>query len=51
MNDVLIRQLALARQVVDSAAARYSSGSGSQADVLRAEVETARVEAAQRSLA
>lgn len=51
MKDVLTRQLALARQVVDSAAARYSSGSGSQADVLRAEVETARVEAAQRSLA
>lgn len=51
MNEVLNRQLALARQVVDSAAARYSSGSGAQADVLRAEVETARLEAAQRSLA
>lgn len=51
MSDVLVRQLALARQVVDSAAARYSSGNGSQADVLRAEVETSRVEAAQRSLA
>ena len=51
MAEVLTRQLALARQVVDSAAARYSSGNGSQADVLRAEVETSRVEAAQRSLA
>lgn len=51
MSIVLASQLALARQVVDSAAARYSSGTGSQADVLRAEVETARVEAAQRSIA
>ena len=51
MAEVLGRQLALARQIVDSAAARYSSGNGSQADVLRAEVEVARVEAAQRSLA
>ena len=51
MGDVLARQLALARQIVDSAAARYSSGTGLQADVLRAEVETSRVEAAQRSLA
>jgi outer membrane protein, heavy metal efflux system len=49
MNDVLTNQLTLARRVVDSAAARYSSGTGSQADVLRAEVEMARVEAAQRS--
>jgi outer membrane protein, heavy metal efflux system len=49
MNDVLTSQLALARQIVDSAAARYSSGTGSQADVLRAEVETARVAAAQRT--
>src|SRR5688572_14974748 len=51
MSDVLASQLALARQVVDSATARYSSGTGSQADVLRAEVETARVEAARRSIA
>ena len=51
MAEVLSRQLALARQIVDSAAARYSSGGGSQADVLRAEVEVARVDAAQRSLA
>ena len=50
MTEVLTRQLALAREVVDSAAARYSSGNGSQADVLRAEVETSRVQAAQRSL-
>jgi outer membrane protein, heavy metal efflux system len=51
MGDVLANQLALARRVVDSAAARYSSGTASQADVLRAEVEVARVEAAGRSLA
>jgi cobalt-zinc-cadmium efflux system outer membrane protein len=51
MSDVLANQHALARQVVESAAARYSSGTGSQADVLRAEVETARVEAARRSAA
>ena len=51
MAEVLSRQLVLARQIVDSAAARYSSGNGSQAEVLRAEVEVARVEAAQRSLA
>jgi cobalt-zinc-cadmium efflux system outer membrane protein len=50
MGDVLANQLALARRLVDSAAARYSSGTGSQADVLRAEVEVARVEAALRSL-
>jgi len=49
MNDVLTSQLALAHQIVDSASARYSSGTGSQADVLRAEVETARVAAAQRA--
>ena len=49
MGEVLANQLGLARRVVDSAAARYSSGTGSQADVLRAEVEVARVEAAQRS--
>jgi outer membrane protein TolC len=51
MGEVLTNQLALAHRVVDSAAARYSSGTGSQADVLRAEVEVARVEAAGRSLA
>jgi outer membrane protein TolC len=51
MSDVLANQLGLAQRVVDSAAARYSSGTGSQADVLRAEVEVARVEAARRSLA
>jgi outer membrane protein TolC len=51
MSHVLTNQLALARRVVDSAAGRYSSGTGSQADVLRAEVEVARVEAAGRSLA
>jgi outer membrane protein, heavy metal efflux system len=51
MRTVLERQLALALQVARSAAARYASGTGSQADLLRAEVEVARVQAAQRALA
>lgn len=38
-------QLALAQQVVDAASARYSAGGGSQTEVLRAEVEAARVKA------
>ena len=51
MRIVLDQQLELARQLVSGAAARYSSGTGLQADVLRAEVETARIEAEQRALA
>jgi outer membrane protein TolC len=50
MRSVLDQQLALARELVTSAAARYGNGTGAQADVLRAEVETARVGAAQRAL-
>ena len=45
------RQLALARELVAGAAARYAGGSGLQADVLRAEVEAARVTAERRALA
>jgi outer membrane protein TolC len=51
MQVVLERQLALARELVAGAAARYAGGSGLQADVLRAEVEAARIVAAQRALA
>ena len=51
MVAVLDRRLVLARQLVDGAAARYAGGTGQQADVLRAEVEAARVVAERRSLA
>lgn len=44
-------QVAFARDVVNAANARYASGTAPQADVLRAEVEVARLQALQRSLA
>ena len=50
MVRVLDEQLALARQLVIAATARYAGGKGGQADVLRAEVEVARAQAASRSL-
>jgi outer membrane protein TolC len=50
MVRVLEEQLALARQLVSAASARYAGGRGVQADVLRAEVEVARTLAARRSL-
>ena len=43
-------QLAFARDVVNAANARYASGTAPQSDVLRAEVEVARLEALSRSL-
>jgi len=43
-------QLAFARDVVSAANARYASGTAPQSDVLRAEVEVARLEATARSL-
>jgi outer membrane protein TolC len=47
----LIReQVAFARDVVSAANARYASGSGPQSDVLRAEVEVARLVALDRAL-
>lgn len=46
---VLAEQLTLARQMVASATARYSTGSGAQADVLRSEIELARLEALARA--
>lgn len=50
MRTVLSEQEALAQQLVEASSARYSSGNGSQADVLRAEVEAARVRGAQQAL-
>jgi len=47
---VVNEQLSLAQQLVSAASARYSSGTGMQADVLRAEVEVARAQATQQSL-
>ena len=43
-------QIAFARDVVSAANARYRSGTAPQSDVLRAEVEVARLQALQRSL-
>ena len=43
-------QIAFARDVVHAANARYASGTAPQSDVLRAEVEVARLHALQRSL-
>lgn len=43
-------QLALARSIVSAASARYGSGTAPQSDVLRAEVEVARLETLARSL-
>lgn len=51
MRRVLVEQLRLARQLVSASSSRYASGTGPQADVLRAEVEVARVQSAQQSLA
>lgn len=44
MARVLDEQVALARQFVAAASARYSSGTGNQPEVLRAEIEVARFE-------
>jgi outer membrane protein TolC len=50
MRRVLEEQDDLARELVRVAAGRYASGTGSQADVLRAEVEVARVQASRQVL-
>ncbi len=50
MANVLDEQLTLARQFVPAANARYSAGTGAQADVLRAEIEVARIEGLRRSI-
>lgn len=51
MQRVLEEQLILAQQVVSASSSRYANGVGSQADVLRAEVEVARMQASQQALA
>jgi cobalt-zinc-cadmium efflux system outer membrane protein len=51
MAHVLDEQGALARQFVAAASARYSSGTGNQPEVLRAELEVARFEGAIRTIA
>lgn len=50
MARVLDAQVALARQFVAAASARYSSGTGNQPEVLRAEIEVARFEGAIRTI-
>jgi len=50
MAEVLAAQRRLADDMVASASARYAAGNGLEADVLRAEVEVARVAAARRVL-
>ncbi|HET9359398.1 MAG TPA: TolC family protein [Vicinamibacterales bacterium] len=47
---LLDEQVAFARDVVSAANARYASGTAPQSDVLRAEVEVARLEATARAL-
>ena len=47
---LVIEQVTFARDVVQAANARYASGTAPQSDVLRAEVEVARIEALSRSL-
>jgi cobalt-zinc-cadmium efflux system outer membrane protein len=47
---LLLEQVGFARDVVAAANARYASGTAPQSDVLRAEVEVARLEALARSL-
>ena len=47
---LVTEQLAFARDVVSAANARYASGTAPQSDVLRAEVEVARLEAVARAL-
>lgn len=45
MARIVREQLTLSRQVVSAANARYAGGTGTQSEVLRAEVEVARLEA------
>jgi outer membrane protein TolC len=47
---LVTEQIAFAREVVIAANARYASGTAPQSDVLRAEVEVARLEASARAL-
>ena len=45
MQKVIESQISLAQQMVDATVSRYTSGTGSQTDVLRAEVEVSRLRA------
>lgn len=47
---LLLEQITFAREVVGAANARYANGTTSQSDVLRAELEVARLEASSRAL-
>ncbi len=47
---LVTEQLAVAREVVTAASARYAGGTAPQSDVLRAELEVARLDALARSL-
>ena len=49
-QELVSEQLAFARDVVSAANARYASGTAPQSDVLRAEVEVARLDAFARAL-
>ena len=49
-ESLVAEQLAFARDVVSAATARYASGTAPQSDVLRAEVEVARLAAVARAL-
>jgi outer membrane protein, heavy metal efflux system len=50
MLEVIDQQISLAGQLVDAATSRYASGTGMQADLLRAEVEVARLQADRQAL-
>jgi outer membrane protein, heavy metal efflux system len=50
MQTLVTEQIGFARDVISAANARYSSGTAPQSDVLRAEVEAARLEALSRAL-
>ncbi|MFN0253865.1 MAG: TolC family protein [Kofleriaceae bacterium] len=49
-GEIASRQHALAKQLEAAALARYSSNTGTQSDVLRAQIETVRIAAEQRAL-
>lgn len=51
MQQVLEKQLILAGEVIQAATARYSAGTNAQAEVLRAEIDLARIKAMQSSQA
>ena len=47
---LLVEQITFAREIVGAANARYANGTASQSDVLRAELEVARLEASSRAV-